>query len=66
MPKPTKPVQPTKNSYVANANGWTAGQWRAKGSPLELTEEQAKYENVTLVPEEPAKAAPAKGSAAKK
>lgn len=55
-----------KLEYRTNADGWTAGQWRAKGDTVQLTKAQAKYENVSLATEQPAKAAPAKGSAAKK
>ncbi len=36
-----------KLDYVTKADGWTAGQWRPKGTPLKLTEAQAKYENVS-------------------
>ncbi len=53
----------TKRDYITTADGWTAGQWRAKGSPVSLTERQAQYENVALAEATPA---PAKGSAAKK
>lgn len=38
--------QQKKYKYTAIADGWVAGKWRAKGSPVELTEKQAKYENV--------------------
>lgn len=63
---PAKKKAAPKLDYRTNADGWTAGQWRAKGDTVQLTEAQAKYENVSLASQEPAKAAPAKGSAAKK
>lgn len=34
--------------YIANADGWIAGKWRAKGTPLQMTAHAAKYEQVTL------------------
>ncbi len=52
-----------KRDYVTTADGWTAGQWRAKGDTVSLTERQAKYENVALAT---ATAATAKASSAKK
>lgn len=55
-----------KLDYRTNADGWTAGEWRAKGDTVQLTQAQAKYENVSLASVPAAKAAPAKGSAAKK
>lgn len=61
--KTPKELANTKQDYVTTADGWTAGQWRAKGSPVSLTERQAHYENVVLAEATPA---PAKASAAKK
>ncbi len=61
--KTPKELANTKRDYVTTADGWTAGQWRAKGSPVSLTERQAQYENVALAEATPA---PTKGSAAKK
>ncbi len=56
-----------KQNYIVKADGWVAGQWRAKGSTVELTEAAAKYENVTLQSEAAnAPASKAKRSAAKK
>ena len=38
-----------KQDYITKADGWVAGKWRAKGSPLSLTSTQAKYESVEPV-----------------
>ena len=35
--------------YIAKADGWIAGKWCAKGTPLQMTAHAAKYEQVTLV-----------------
>lgn len=37
-----------KQTYIVDESGWIAGLPREKGEELELTAEQAKYENVTL------------------
>ncbi|UWR50802.1 hypothetical protein [Phaeobacter inhibens] len=48
---------PLKLDYVTTADGWTAGEWRSKGAPLQLTPAQAQYENVVLADEAPKPAA---------
>ncbi|CAM3975894.1 hypothetical protein PHIN109289_19395 [Phaeobacter inhibens] len=48
---------PLKLDYVTTAAGWTAGEWRLKGAPLQLTPAQAQYENVVLADEAPKPAA---------
>ena len=38
-----------KADYTVNADGWIAGQRVAKGDKVSLSEEEAKYENVSPV-----------------
>lgn len=38
----------TKRTYTANADGWIAGVPVKAGDTVQLTKEEAKYENVTL------------------
>lgn len=42
----------TLNTYVVTANGWTHRKWRKIGDEVKMTTAQAKYETVTLKPED--------------
>lgn len=48
-PKPAAPA--ARHDYIADATGWIAGRRVKKGDVLQLTEAQAKYENVTRAKE---------------
>lgn len=41
-----KPKKPELLDYVANADGWVAGQRVKEDDPIKLTAEAARYENV--------------------